>query len=344
MSISILLQFITNTPDNLNQIVLNILDILDIIILFLSNNYVIITSILIGILSFLFFTTVIQSRLILRLRKKHFITTNTPTTAKKSTLFKNKQLFWKKIPVLSNFYTTYQWANLPFTYEFFLTIGVTLFFIVFIFSIALSSFLTAIFTAIFLTYLYFFVVKMLASRNYKRISNQLPFTLETLASSMQSGHSLVQALKFTAKEVDIPLKLIFDDILTQINYNIPLAKVFTNTQKTIANQEFKMLLDGLIMQNKMGGDIIKMLKQMATWIRQKNKLQRDIKVFTSQGRLSGIIIMLLWPLSATIFYFLNANYITILFDSNIGKMFLILSLFLEILGFIMIWKIIKIKI
>jgi tight adherence protein B len=109
------------------------------------------------------------------------------------------------------------------------------------------------------------------------------------------------------------------------------------------NQEFKMVLDGLIMQNKMGGDIIKMLQQMAAWTNQKNKLQKDIKAFTSQGRLSGAIIILLWPISAMIFYFLNANYISILFTSDTGRMFLILSLFLEIIGFAMIWKIIKIK-
>jgi tight adherence protein B len=94
----------------------------------------------------------------------------------------------------------------------------------------------------------------------------------------------------------------------------------------------------------MGGNIVQMLQRMADWVRQKNKLEKDIKVFTSQGRLSGIIIALLWPLSATIFYFLNAEYISILFTNNTGQIFLFLSMVLEVIGFMMIWKIIKIKI
>jgi len=312
------------------------------LLFFLSNNSILIYSILIGILFLLVFITLAQSQIIPLSYKKLFLKKN---FSKKPNLTSShsKVPFWRKYKILSNFYQTYQWADLPFTYEFFLTIGLSLFILIFIFVITVSTFSIAVLMAIFFTYLYFFTIKILAKRNHQRISEQLPFVLDTLSGSIQSGYSLIQALKFTSQEVGMPFRLFFKEILIQLDYNIPLTKVFENTQKMTTNQEFKMILDGLIMQNKMGGDIIKMLQQMADWTRQKNKLQKDIKAFTSQGRLSGAIIILLWPISAIIFYFLNANYISILFTSDTGRMFLVLSLFLEIIGFAMIWKIIKIK-
>ena len=316
--------------------------IFDSIINFLIKNNILIYSLLIGILFLLIFIILAQSKIIPHFYKKLFLKKNSFQT-KSSTPDNFSTPFWKKIPVLANFYKTYQWADLPFTYEFFLTIGLTLFTLIFIFSVTIASFSTAILIALFLTYFYFFAIKILAQRNHRRISEQLPFVLDTLSGSIQSGYSLPQALRFTAQEVGMPFKLFFKEMLIQLDYNIPITKVFENTQKMTTNQEFKMVLDGLIMQNKMGGDIIKMLQQMAAWTNQKNKLQKDIKAFTSQGRLSGAIIILLWPMSAMIFYFLNASYISILFTSDTGRMFLILSLFLEIIGFAMIWKIIKIK-
>jgi tight adherence protein B len=312
------------------------------LITFLSNNAILIYSLLIGILFFLIFITLAQSKIIPHFYKKLFLKKNA-SQARSSIPNNFSTPFWKKISLLANFYRTYQWADLPFTYEFFLTISLALFTLSFILSATIVSFATAILIALFLTYLYFFAIKILARRNHHRISEQLPFVLDTLSGSIQSGYSLPQALRFTAQEVGMPFKLFFKEMLIQLDYNIPITRVFENTQKMTTNQEFKMVLDGLIMQNKMGGDIIKMLQQMAAWTNQKNKLQKDIKAFTSQGRLSGAIIILLWPISAMIFYFLNANYISILFTSDTGRMFLILSLFLEIIGFAMIWKIIKIK-
>lgn len=334
--------FIILYIDTLIKFTVNLLSMLSIV---LTGNATLLTSISIGVLVFTLIITVLQPQIFTVLRKKHLLKKEeslSPARRKKGIVAIT--LFWKKNKALSTFYKTYQWANLPFTYNFFLTIGFTLFILIFLFSLTIISLAVSVLLASTILYLYFFTVKIIAHNNRQRISEQLPFVLETLASSVQSGHSLVQALKFTTKEIDMPFKLLFDNILTELNYNIPLTQVLENTKKNTDNQELLIALDGLIMQDKLGGDIVQMLNQMANWVRQKNKLQKDIKTFTSQGKLSGLIIMLLWPISAIAFYFLNEAYITILFTSPQGKLFLLLSLLLEILGFAMIWKIIKIKI
>jgi tight adherence protein B len=332
-----LTQFLTNFLNGLQQLV-------GISFGFVLIHSVFFISLLLGVFTFLFLMLFIQPVLVSSDRKRYFQAQHKMLSNADNFSPEEKKVFWKKYPLLTRFYTTYQWANLPFTYEFFLLTLLGLFLIVIFIGLILGFFWGGILGGVTLTYAYILVIKILARKNYQKISGQLPFVLETLSSSVQSGFSLSQALKFTADEVEMPFKLIFTKMLAQMNYNIPLGDVFLKAQKDIKNQEFKMVLDGLIMQDKMGGNIVQMLQRMADWVRQKNKLEKDIKVFTSQGRLSGIIIALLWPLSATIFYFLNAEYISILFTNNTGQIFLFLSMVLEIIGFMMIWKIIKIKI
>jgi tight adherence protein B len=252
--------------------------------------------------------------------------------------------FGRKIPLLKKFQKTYAWADLPFAYDFFLMTVLIVFLLNIFIGYVFGLFFWGLLSGIFFSYIYILTIRVLAQKNYHKISRQLPFVLETLSGSVQAGFSLEQALRFTTDEIDKPFQSIFQKILTDINYNIPLEDAFLKAKGEIPNQEFQMVMDSLVMQSQMGGNIVQMLQQMADWIRQKNKLEKDMKVFTSQGRLSGIIIALLWPLSATIFYFLNADYISILFTNSLGQFFLFLSIILETIGFLMIWKIIKIRI
>ncbi len=333
--ISTLLQFISQTLNTIAQW-------LSLFVHFIISQQIIISSAILGLTTFLILTIILKPLFFNWQRKKYF--TKKHSLYKSDTATGKTKIIWRKNIFLAKFYETYQWANLPFTYEFFLTVGLTTTVGLFFIGLQITSFsMSLLFSTLFI-YGYFFTIKHIAHRNYNRLSTQLPFVLETLAGSIQSGYSLRQAIKFTSQEIDMPFKLIFDKIISQLNYNLPLNQVFNNIQKTTTNQELKTILDGLTIQDTMGGDIIKMLQHMAKWVRQKNKLQKDIKIFTSQGKMSGIIIALLWPVSASIFYILNPDYISILFTDPTGKMFLMLSLFLEIIGFIMIWKIIKIKI
>ncbi len=333
--ITILLQFISQSLTTVTQwpsLLFN----------FIFTQRIIISSIILGLTTFLFLIAIIKPLILNWQRKKYF--TKKHNLHKKTSSKNRPKKLWQKNPFLNKFYETYQWANLPFTYEFFLITSLIALFGIFFLGLQIAGLIISLLFSILFIYGYIFIIRRIANHNYKQISTQLPFVLETLAGSIQSGYSLRQAIVFTSQEIEMPFKIIFDKIVSQLNYNIPLNQVFNNIQKTTANQELKTVLDGLAIQDTMGGDIVKMLQHMARWVRQKNKLQKDIKIFTSQGKLSGIIIALLWPISASIFYILNPDYISILFTNPTGKMFLAISLFLEIIGFIMIWKIIKIKI
>ncbi len=198
---------------------------------FIISHQIIISSLLLGLITFLLFITFIQPIIIRRRQQKKL--TKKYTNNEFLNTIENKKSFWHKIPFLLKFYKTYLWANLPFTYEFFLLISFILFSIIIGLGFITNHLLVSIFSALFILYLYFFIVRLMAKKNYGRISNQLPFVLETLSGSIQSGYSLRQAIEFTANEVEMPFKLIFQEITSQLSYNLPLTDVLTNTQINI---------------------------------------------------------------------------------------------------------------
>lgn len=258
---------------------------------------------------------------------------------------KMEQKFWVKVPYLNSLYRTYLWSNISIPFELYIMSAVLLAGLLFFAGsvLGMPTILSLVISALVMA-AYISVINIFAARNQAKITEQLPFVLDTMSGALQSGYSLLQAFTFTAEEIDPPARILFEEGVRELQYNVPLEEVFESMQEKTTNQELIMVLDGLILQNKMGGNIVSMLQKMGEWVRQKNKLYKDIKVFTSQGRFSGLMIMLLWPASALVFYKLNKSYITIMIENPIGQMLLGVSLILEIVGFIMIWKIIKIKI
>ena len=254
-------------------------------------------------------------------------------------------IIWLKIPVLNGLYRAYMWANIPIPFGLYLVGGLVLAVCLYLFCMLFGMPAILAFTIALLVYgTYMSLINIFAAKNQAKVTEQLPFVLDTMSGALQSGYSLRQAFIFTKDEIEPPIRTLFEEGVKELNYNIPLDEVFESMQNRTDNAELIMVLDGLILQNRMGGNVVEMLNKMAEWVRQKDKLIKSIKVFTAQGRMSGIMLMLLWPASAFMFYQLSPEYIMIMVETLTGQILLLVSILLEVVGFIMIWKIIKIKV
>ncbi len=208
-----------------------------------------------------------------------------------------------------------------------------------LFSPVLAFLFVAISYLIFVT-----MVKMRERKKQNRLTEQLPFMLDTLSGFVQAGYSLPQAIQATERELEQPLQTYWRKVVKRMNYNWPLDRALEDVQKDLTDRELRLIFNVLAIQNRSGGDLAHILQRVSLFARQKNKLQRDIEIFTSQGRMSGLIIVLLWPISAILFYLINPDYVRILFVTSVGKSLLLFSFALEAIGFYLIWKIIRIKI
>ncbi len=177
-----------------------------------------------------------------------------------------------------------------------------------------------------------------------KLIEQFPLFLQGMSRSMQAGYTFESALSFVCMEVSDPLRSVLQKLQGQLNYGITLSQALTEMARKINHETIYFFSENTVIQLKTGGNLVEMFQKIGIIINEKLKLDRDIRSFTSQGRLSGVLIAALWPLSLLLFWWIAPEHVGVLFETFAGKILLMTSLFLECLGFYFIWKIVSIKI
>lgn len=177
----------------------------------------------------------------------------------------------------------------------------------------------------------------------KDLSQQLPLFLRALGSTLKAGYSVPQALKFVALEVQSPLREHLAPGVQSLALQQPLELVLTDWQRSIKQPEWHFLTDSLVLQSKSGGNLVDLCHKVAFLLEERLKLERDLKSFTAQGKMSGYLMAGLWPTSLLLFAWLAPSHTDVLFNTRPGQFLLGLSLLLELVGFYFIWRLVRVK-
>lgn len=183
-----------------------------------------------------------------------------------------------------------------------------------------------------------------ARQSQKKLMAQIPLFLQALSNGLQAGQSLPQAFMFVEADLETPLLSHIQKINRQVSQNIPIKNALQNFATEVPQSDVQFFVDSVVLQINVGGNLVTVFEKIRQALEERFKLQRDIKSFTAQGKMSGLFMAFLWPISLFVFWKLSPEHINVLFETNAGNLLLALSALLEIFGFIFIWNIIKVKI
>ena len=175
-------------------------------------------------------------------------------------------------------------------------------------------------------------IAVLAARKRTKFIEQLPDAIDLMVSVLRTGHSVPQAVRSVGKESAQPLGEEFSQILQRINLGQPFGEALSYTVTKYKSDELDLIRRAITIQAEVGGS------------RQRLKLKRQVRVLTSQSRLTGIIVGLLPLMLATALEMLSPGYLEPLFTSDMGRMLLALAVVLEIVGIVLINKMTEVKI
>ncbi|MDP4008604.1 MAG: type II secretion system F family protein [Candidatus Peregrinibacteria bacterium] len=231
--------------------------------------------------------------------------------------------------------------NKIYSYKYFLLICE---FLIFILCMLIGiKFLFSFFIAVSPMAFIYIVQKFAEIKRKRRFSEQIPETVRAISNAMKAGYSFEQALSFVSRESISPIKGYLTETVRELEYNFSTEEVLNNLKNKANNSDINLVVDGILMQYKIGGNLIEMLENIADVTRERVKLQNDLKTFTAQGRFSGILVSMLFPLSLFMFSIISPEYVAPMYDTITGQFFLILAVLLEIIGFRLIWNITHIK-
>jgi len=134
----------------------------------------------------------------------------------------------------------------------------------------------------------------------------------------------------------------FGRMLRQINMGLPLEDALNELLDRVKSPDLELVVTAILIQRQVGGNLSEVLDNISHTIRERVVLKNQVKVLTSQGRLSGIIISLLAPALAFIIYLMNPEFMVVLVKEPIGIIMLIVAVFLQIIGVVFIRRIVDI--
>jgi tight adherence protein B len=160
----------------------------------------------------------------------------------------------------------------------------------------------------------------------------------------KSGYSFLQSLDLITKELPPPVSEEFGKMLQELKLGLAFELAVKNLVDRVDNADIDLVMTSVIIQREVGGNLSEILDKIAITIRERVRIKGQVRTLTAQGRLSGIILVLLPVILAVVMYLISPDYIGILFKESVGRMMLCAAFVSEIMGMLIIRKIVDIKV
>src|SRR5580693_1871142 len=202
----------------------------------------------------------------------------------------------------------------------------------------------ALLAAIVATIAPFSIVAFKRRRRLRKFEEHFPEALDLLGRAVRAGHAFTTGLEMIGKESSEPVAGEFRATFEEQNFGLPLRDALLNMTERIPLVDVRFFVTALLIQKETGGNLAELLDELSRLIRERFRIYREVKVRTAQGRLTAAVLIALPFLMLIVMEFLNPDYIKPLWTDPIGPIMLAGAVGLQIIGSLVIWKIVQIKV
>ncbi len=183
---------------------------------------------------------------------------------------------------------------------------------------------------------------------------QLADALMLLTNSLRSGYSFTKGLELVAKEMSDPISKELYRTLREVNLGATIEDAMANLGRRVNSKDLDIVISAYLVQKEVGGNLTEIMQKVAETIRERLRIQGDIKVLTAQGRLSGLFVGLLPVIVGLLIFMVSPDYFGVLvgpptaeflnYQIPYGVLLLLGGLCWQLIGAYLIYKIISIKV
>jgi tight adherence protein B len=251
-----------------------------------------------------------------------------------------------KVPFLRNLDRLLDQAGLKTTPLKFLLIAIALALGGFLAGYALrGDFILGLIVAAVLITAPFIHLNILIRKRADKFTEQLPDALTMISRSLRAGHSITSAIELVGKETDQPLGELFRTAFEQQNLGLRIADTLTNMTERVKSIDLRFFVVAIVINTEVGGNLAEILDRLADTIRQRLTIRRQVRVYTAQGRMSGYLLAALPIIAFIMMHFVMIpGYEDPLIKETQGRYILISAAVSQFIGFLVIRKIINIRI
>jgi len=182
------------------------------------------------------------------------------------------------------------------------------------------------------------------STRLKKFEEQFPEALDVLSRAIRAGHAFQTALGMCADEMPGPVGPEMKKTFDQQNYGLPLKDALNDLAQRINIIDVRFFVTAVMIQRDTGGNLSEILDNLAHVVRERFKIQRQVRVHTAHGRFTSYVLLSLPAFLAVALSILNPDHMAPMFREHMGQMMLLGAMVLQALGYLWIRQVIKIEV
>lgn len=181
-------------------------------------------------------------------------------------------------------------------------------------------------------------------KRMKRFLQLLPDTLDLMSRGLSAGHAFTEALHMVATEMPEPIASEFRKTYDEQNLGLSLKLALENLVHRMPLLDLRMCVTAILIQRETGGNLSELLEKVAHTIRERFRIQEDLKTLTLSSRWSAWLLCAL-PIGLALYMSaMNPTYMEVMWRDPRGHRLLALAAIMQVLGMLMVRKIMQIKI
>jgi tight adherence protein B len=191
-----------------------------------------------------------------------------------------------------------------------------------------------------LPYLYVSYVRAARLRTFEE---QFPEAIDLISRALRAGHAFTTGLGMVADEIPKPVGEEFRRLYDEQNFGMSLPDAMKAMAKRVPVLDARFFVTAVLTQRESGGNLSEVLDNLASVMRERFKLKRQIRVISAHGRISAWILSCLPPALALVLFLLSPNFMRILWEDPLGLRLVVLAIVLQVTGTIIISRLVRIE-
>ncbi|GEL71591.1 MULTISPECIES: type II secretion system F family protein [Myxococcus] len=202
----------------------------------------------------------------------------------------------------------------------------------------------AVVATVFGFFLPMLMVKHYRKRRIKKFNVQLVDALQAMANAFKAGLTFPQAIEHVAREAMPPLSQEFGLFVKEVKLGVPLEEALINMGRRVGSDDLELVVVSTNIARQLGGNMAEMFETISTVIRERFRLEGKIDALTSQGKLQGWIVAAMPGVLGMVLNYMRPDLMEPMMDHIFGWILVIIIAIMEVMGILIIRRIVNIDI
>lgn len=188
------------------------------------------------------------------------------------------------------------------------------------------------------------IITNLWERRCTRLVDQMVDGMTIMSNGIKAGQSLTQSMERVVENMAGPLPQEFGLILNKVRLGMSVEDALNEFGDRIPRQDVQMFVTAVVILKETGGNMAETFQTITTTVRERQKVEKKIEAMTAQGNMQAIIVTLVPLILLGVFLALDPDYVMPLFTKPLGWFCLTIVVTLQIIGLVVMRKIVTIKV